>query len=81
MVLSDVDIRKCVSTGEIVISPFDERRLKPASYTFIKNIGPNPIRIRPGLKVVKAAFMPLKTAASSGYSGVYVGQADPRTRR
>ncbi|MDP3962534.1 MAG: dCTP deaminase [bacterium] len=32
MYLSDTDIRKAVKKGEIVIKPFDEARLQPASY-------------------------------------------------
>ena len=32
MYLSDVDIRKAVKTGEIVLTPFDPKRLQPASY-------------------------------------------------
>lgn len=32
MILSDVDIKKAVATGEIQITPFDETRIKPASY-------------------------------------------------
>jgi len=43
MILSDVDIKKAVQSGEIVLKPFDEKRLQPASYdillgdTFIVN--------------------------------------------
>ena len=32
MFLSDVDIKKAVKTGEIVLEPFDDSRLQPASY-------------------------------------------------
>jgi dCTP deaminase len=32
MQLSDVDIKKALENGEIVISDFDEKRLQPASY-------------------------------------------------
>lgn len=32
MYLSDVDIKKAVKGGKIVIKPFDEKRLQPASY-------------------------------------------------
>src|SRR5579871_5849415 len=32
MFLSDVDIKKAVKSGEIVLEPFSESRLQPASY-------------------------------------------------
>ena len=32
MFLSDVDIKKALRKGDIVISPFDKKRLQPASY-------------------------------------------------
>ena len=32
MYLSDVDIKKAVRSGEIVLKPFDEKRLQPATY-------------------------------------------------
>ena len=35
MNLSDTDIKKAVSSGEIVLKPFDEKRLQPASYDIL----------------------------------------------
>lgn len=35
MILSDVDIAKAVTSGEIVLKPFDEKRLQPASYDIL----------------------------------------------
>ena len=35
MFLSDVDIRKAVENGEIVLKPFDSKRLQPASYDIL----------------------------------------------
>lgn len=35
MFLSDVDIKKAVEKGEIVLKPFDESRLQPASYDIL----------------------------------------------
>lgn len=35
MFLSDIDIKKAVKNGEIVLKPFDERRLQPASYDIL----------------------------------------------
>lgn len=35
MFLADVDIKKAVKAGEIVLKPFDESRLQPASYDIL----------------------------------------------
>ncbi len=35
MLLSDVDIKKAVESGEITLKPFDEKRLQPASYDIL----------------------------------------------
>jgi dCTP deaminase len=35
MILSDTDIKKAVKAGEIVLKPFDEKRLQPASYDIL----------------------------------------------
>lgn len=35
MYLSDVDIKKAIEGGEIVLRPFDEKRLQPASYDIL----------------------------------------------
>src|ERR1041385_2285573 len=35
MFLSDVDIKKAVKAGDIVLKPFDEKRLQPASYDIL----------------------------------------------
>jgi dCTP deaminase len=35
MILSDVDIKKAVDAGEIILKPFDEKRLQPASYDIL----------------------------------------------
>ena len=35
MFLSDVDIKKAVKAGDIVLSDFDEKRLQPASYDIL----------------------------------------------
>ena len=35
MLLSDIDIKKAVEEGEIVLKPFEERRLQPASYDIL----------------------------------------------
>ena len=35
MMLSDVDIKKALKKGEIVLQPFDEKRLQPASYDIL----------------------------------------------
>ncbi len=35
MILSDTDIKKAVKTGEIVLKPFEEKRLQPASYDIL----------------------------------------------
>src|SRR5271168_936863 len=35
MFLSDVDIKKAVEKGEVVLRPFDESRLQPASYDIL----------------------------------------------
>lgn len=35
MFLSDIDIKKAVKNGEIVLKPFDEKRLQPASYDIL----------------------------------------------
>ncbi|MDE2213136.1 MAG: dCTP deaminase [Patescibacteria group bacterium] len=35
MMLSDVDIKKAVEKGEIILKPFDEKRLQPASYDIL----------------------------------------------
>jgi dCTP deaminase len=35
MYLSDVDIKKAVRDGEIILSDFDEKRLQPASYDIL----------------------------------------------
>lgn len=35
MTLSDIDIQKAVKKGDIVIQPFDESRLQPASYDIL----------------------------------------------
>lgn len=46
----------------------------------ISNIGPNPVRLRSGMKIVKIIFERLETPASRGYSGRYTGQRDARPR-
>lgn len=33
--LSDIDIKKAVRSGELVLKPFDEKRLQPASYDIL----------------------------------------------
>jgi dCTP deaminase len=38
MILSDIDIKKYIASGDIKIEPFDPDMLKPASYTF--TLGP-----------------------------------------
>jgi len=35
MMLSDIDIKKAVEAGDIVLEPFDESRLQPASYDIL----------------------------------------------
>jgi dCTP deaminase len=35
MMLSDTDIKKSVKNGEIILKPFDEKRLQPASYDIL----------------------------------------------
>jgi len=35
MILSDCDIKKAIKSGEIVMKPFDEKRLQPASYDIL----------------------------------------------
>lgn len=35
MFLSDVDIKKAVKNGDIVLKPFDEKRLQPVSYDIL----------------------------------------------
>src|SRR5690349_5081166 len=35
MLLSDVDIKKAVESGEITLKPFEEKRLQPASYDIL----------------------------------------------
>ena len=35
MFLSDIDIAKALKKGDIIISPFDKRRLQPASYDIL----------------------------------------------
>lgn len=35
MLLSDIDIKKAVDSGEITLKPFDEKRLQPASYDIL----------------------------------------------
>ncbi len=35
MLLSDVDIKAAIKNGEIIIKPFDENRLQPASYDIL----------------------------------------------
>jgi len=45
----------------------------------ITNISKSPIKIYPGLKVVKGVFM-LLTHAASGTAGKYSGQDDPRPK-
>ena len=37
MVLSDKDIKKFIKSGDIVIDPYNEEMIKPASYTFTLN--------------------------------------------
>lgn len=46
----------------------------------ISNIGPNPVRLRAGMKIVKVVFERLETPAAKGYNGSYVGQVDGRVR-
>jgi dCTP deaminase len=46
----------------------------------IHNIGPSPVLIVPGLKVVKAVFHLLRTPAGQAYDGKYVAQTDPSVR-
>lgn len=35
MILSDIDIKKAVDAGEIILKPFEEKRLQPASYDIL----------------------------------------------
>lgn len=35
MILSDRDIKKAIKNGEIIMKPFDEKRLQPASYDIL----------------------------------------------
>lgn len=35
MFLSDIDIQKALKTGEIILEPFDKKRLQPASYDIL----------------------------------------------
>ena len=35
MFLSDVDIKKAIKNGDIVLKPFDEKRLQPVSYDIL----------------------------------------------
>ena len=35
MFLSDIDIAKALKEGDIIISPFDKKRLQPASYDIL----------------------------------------------
>lgn len=35
MFLSDIDVKKALKKGDIVIKPFDEKRLQPASYDIL----------------------------------------------
>src|SRR3989304_8690384 len=57
MMLSDVDIKKAVKAGKITLTPFDEKRLQPASYdillsnTFIVNDPHSTTHIDPVKKV------------------------------
>lgn len=46
----------------------------------ISNIGPSPVRLRAGMKIVKVVFESLQTPASKGYTGRYSGQKDGRVR-
>lgn len=46
----------------------------------INNIGPSPVRLRAGMKIVKVIFEPLQTPTANGYSGKYKGQSEGRLR-
>ena len=46
----------------------------------ISNIGPSPVLLRGGMKIVKVIFESLETPASKGYTGRYAGQTDGRVR-
>lgn len=35
MILSDIDIKKAIKAKEIILKPFDEKRLQPASYDIL----------------------------------------------
>lgn len=46
----------------------------------ISNIGPSPVLLRAGMKIVKVIFESLETPAANGYTGRYSGQKDGRVR-
>jgi len=46
----------------------------------INNIGPSPVRLRPGMKIVKVVFERLDTPASHGYAGKYAAQTTARPK-
>ena len=57
MFLSDVDIKKAIEQGEIVLQPFDEKRLQPASYDillsnkFVENDASSTYYVDPARKI------------------------------
>jgi len=62
MFLSDVDIKKAVSSGEITLEPFDKTRLQPASYDillgnkFVENDASSTHFIDPARKIYAKTF-------------------------
>lgn len=44
------------------------------------NIGPSPVLLHAGMKIVKVIFMQLQTAAAQGYTGSYARQQDGRVK-
>lgn len=46
----------------------------------ITNVGPSPVLLRVGMKIVKIVFELLETPASRVYSGPYAGQKDGRAQ-
>ncbi|HXH26772.1 MAG TPA: dCTP deaminase [Candidatus Acidoferrum sp.] len=67
----------CVLQGSTFIEPGQSGSHETLEIT---NLGPYPVRLTAGMKIVKIIFEQLQTPASHAYDGSYAGQRDGRVQ-